>query len=160
MKKILSLLSTISLSTISTNTIACNKPIEDNKTNTPNTLNKPIEQKMITQQPPKNSNWKLIDISWQKSMEQFKTEFLKNNNKWYFFIESDIYGFNKFLAKNNNNNIKEVNVWNWILKLNNGNYSYVDVSKLKSIYCWNGDGEPQTPEINKKTGEIIKWNEK
>jgi acid phosphatase class B len=47
MKKILSILSTISLlTTISTNTIACN---------TKNENNKPIEQKIITQQPPTNS---------------------------------------------------------------------------------------------------------
>jgi hypothetical protein len=51
MKKILSLLSTISLLTIiSTNTIACNTKNENNKPI------EPIKEQFIPQQPPNNSN--------------------------------------------------------------------------------------------------------
>jgi hypothetical protein len=51
MKKILSLLSTILLSTIiTTNIIACNK------TNKPNKPIEPIKEQFIPQQPPKDSN--------------------------------------------------------------------------------------------------------
>ncbi|APE75215.1 spiroplasma phage ORF1-like family protein [Spiroplasma citri] len=106
----------------------------------------------------KVDNWKLIDINWQKDKYKFENEFKKLNNKWYFFIESDTYGFNKYLAKNNGNNIKQVNEWNWILLLNNRNYAYFDASKIKLIYRWDGDGEPQTPTIDKNTGEITDWN--
>ncbi|UZQ30920.1 MAG: DUF3688 family protein [Spiroplasma phoeniceum] len=103
-------------------------------------------------------NWKLIDINWRKDRYKFENEFKKLNNKWYFFIESDTYGFNKYLAKNNDNNIKQVNEWHWIIILNNGNYAYFDASKIKLIYCWDGVGEPQTPTINSNNGEITDWS--
>ncbi len=103
-------------------------------------------------------NWKLVDINWRKDRYKFENEFKKLNNKWYFFIKSDTYGFNKHLAKNNSNNIKQVNVWNWILILNNGDYAYLDASKIKLIYYWDGVGEPQTPTINSNNGEITDWS--
>ncbi|UZQ30921.1 MAG: lipoprotein [Spiroplasma phoeniceum] len=153
MKKWLSILGAIGLTATSTTSlISCEKP-----NNNENGGNKP-EPTPKPQQPPKNSNWKLVDINWQKDRYKFENEFKKLNNKWCFFIESDTYGFNKYLAKNNDNNIKQVNEWHWILILNNGNYvAYFDASKIKLIYCWDGVGEPQTPTINSNTGEIINW---
>ncbi|GAA6238106.1 MAG: hypothetical protein SPLM_02280 [Spiroplasma phoeniceum] len=152
MKKLLSILGIIGLTATSTTSlISCEKP-----NNNENKLdNKPKPEK--AQEPPKDSKWKLVDINWQKDKYKFENEFKKLNNKWYFFIESNTYGFNKYLAKNNGNNIKQVNEWLWILILNNGNYAYFDASKIKLIYCWDGVGEPQTPTINSNTGEITDW---
>ncbi len=74
MKKILSILGTISLSTIiSTNIIAC-KP-----TNKNNISNQPTKQQFIQQQPPKNSNWKLIN------KDDLNNELLNTKNKIYLF---------------------------------------------------------------------------
>jgi hypothetical protein len=129
MKKILSLLSTISLlTTISTSIIACKQ------TNTSN-----IENKI--KQPPKNSNWKLInDYDW-----------LKNNfdNKFYFVIWKQSYS-NKW----------EIKKFKHDSKYYMGIETYIKDNRFKGLYRWDGDGEPQTPEINKETGEIKDWNEK
>ncbi|MFW4371466.1 MAG: lipoprotein, partial [Spiroplasma sp. hy2] len=73
MKKILSILGTIYLSTIiSTNIIACN-PTNENKK-----LKNQTKQQFIPQQPPKNSNWKLVN-----DYNAFKSNF---DNKYYFII--------------------------------------------------------------------------
>ncbi|AXF95303.1 lipoprotein [Spiroplasma phoeniceum] len=153
MKKWLSIIGAIGLTATSTTTlISCKK--ENNNKNEEDNKPKPSYN---AQQPPKDSNWKLIDINWQKDKYKFENEFKKLNNKWYFFIESDTYGFNKYLAKNNGNNIKQVNEWNFLIF--NGNYAYFDASKIKLIYCWDGISEPETPTIDKNTGEIIDWKE-
>jgi hypothetical protein len=148
MKKILSILSTISLfTTISTNTIACNKPNENNKPN------KQIKQKNIAQQPPQNSNWKLIT--------NIEEEFNINNNKFYFFLNLlDVNRYGIYLVKNENNNIQIGENNRWDLKTYNPeSFVMFATANIKNIYRWNGVGEPQTPEINKDTGEITNWNE-
>ncbi|MFJ1522145.1 lipoprotein [Spiroplasma sp. ald] len=132
MKKILSILGIISLSTIiSTNIIACNTP---NKKNKPN---KPIEPKFIPQQPPKNSNWKLIDRS------NFINEIKKPNDKWYI----GIIPYNKiYIIYKVKNNIEKNKFINKLF------------TEHDNVYRCDGFGEPQKPSINKDTGEITNWN--
>ncbi len=96
MKKLLSILGAIGLTTSITSLISCEKP--NNNENREGSEPEPKPEK--PQQPLKDSNWKLVDINWQKDRYKFENEFKKLNNKWYFFIESDTYGFNKYLAKN------------------------------------------------------------
>ncbi|UZQ30462.1 MAG: lipoprotein [Spiroplasma phoeniceum] len=89
MKNLLTILGTIGLTATSTTTlISCEKPnnSENGRDNKPE------------QQPPKNIKWKLVDINWQKDRYKFENEFKKLNNKWYFFIESDTYVFNRILV--------------------------------------------------------------
>jgi hypothetical protein len=145
MKKILLLVSTISLSTIiSTNIIACNTS-NINKQN-----NKPIKQQFTAQQPPKNSNWKTLNNT-------FNDEFKINNNKFYVILvkqqkEDKYWKIIKF--KNDNIYNPFGNVWNNGVKIKDIWYI------VKSLYRWDGDGEPTTPTINSSTGEITDWNKK
>ncbi|AXF96000.1 lipoprotein [Spiroplasma phoeniceum] len=61
-----------------------------------------------------------------------------NTNKWYIGI------------------FKKNNKWN-IIKWNGNKefYSYY----YDKVYRWDGVGEPETPTINKNTGEINNWKE-
>ncbi|WP_425378523.1 lipoprotein [Spiroplasma endosymbiont of Polydrusus pterygomalis] len=144
MKKILSILSTISLSTIiSTNIIACKT------SNTNNENNKPIESEFIPQQPPENSNWKLVN-----NYNQLETK----NSKWYIMIYSSDP---KIISKLKNDENRKIYLFN--LNSNTGirfgNSSFSDVNKI-SLYYWDGNDEPTIPTINRDTGEITNWNEK
>lgn len=142
MKKIIFFLSSVSLSTIIiTNTVACN--ISTNKNNK---FNKQIVPQLISQQPPKDSNWKLIN----------QKEFLNLNNKWAIIILDDS-------SENIWRIIKIVPEWEEKLirlKILN-NLQKNNQSKYQSyFYCWNGVGEPEMPIIDKNTSKIINWNEK
>ncbi|MBW1241344.1 MAG: hypothetical protein EIB84_00205 (plasmid) [Spiroplasma poulsonii] len=152
MKKILSILGTISLSTIiSTNIIACNPTKENNKPN------QTIIPQFISQQPPTNSNWKLVD--------NYQSEFSKKNNNWYsvlfnfegykiinFYNSSNEIrvDFNNLtLMKDNDNNLYLYKKWGSPLPIPNINFT---------VYRWDGINEPIIPTINKNTGEIKNWN--
>lgn len=130
MKKILSILETISLSTIiTTNIIAC---IPKNKNNINNIPNKPIEPQFIPQQPPTNSNWKLI----------IDTRGEGNSGKTYI----GIFG-----------NKPRVNITDWKGIEGEGLWH---LYQYKAIYRWDGVGKPLIPIIDKNTGKITNWNEK
>ncbi|MFW4371467.1 MAG: lipoprotein [Spiroplasma sp. hy2] len=129
MKKILSILGTIYLSTIiSTNIIACN-PTNENKK-----LKNQTKQQFIPQQPPKNSNWKLIT-----------NKYIERDTGWYIII------------------YKSFNNWR-IEKINSSkNFGSNTGYPMDIIYKWKLNNEPtnlQLPTINKNTGEITNWNEK
>ncbi len=92
MKKLLSILGTIGLTATSTTSlVACDKPKPNN--NSENGGNKP-EPTPEPQQPPKNSNWKLIN------RDNFVKENNEKNNKWYILIakqmQSDNFSIIKF----------------------------------------------------------------
>ncbi|WFG96624.1 lipoprotein [Spiroplasma citri] len=131
MKKWLSIIGAIGLTTINTTTlISCNK--ENNNENGEGD-NKP-------QQPPKDSNWKLItDFNW-----------LKDNfdNKYYFVIWKQSYSKEWEIMKFKHNIRYDMKI-----------ESYIKNNSFKGLYRWDGDGEPQTPTIEKNTGEITDWKE-
>ncbi|MFU0252157.1 adhesin [Spiroplasma sp. Moj] len=156
MKKLLSLLS------ISTLTASVPAPLLANTVQTRTKRDVAATSKDVTtgfniKIKQKEDDWKLVDIAWKKDWIKFENEFKNWNNKWYFFIEADTYGFNKYLAKNNGN-INQVNdSWLWGIMTNNFQFAYLDASKIKYIYIWNDNNVPPEPEINKNTGEIIDW---
>ncbi|WP_180951639.1 lipoprotein [Spiroplasma melliferum] len=147
MKKILSILGTIGLTATSTTSlISCEKPKSDNNNEnggnnklTPNTKPEP-------QEPPKNSNWKLITdynsfennvdnkyyfVGWKNTSNEWKIAKFKHDTSDVKKIGEVIYVHSiKYYAKNNN---------------------------LKGLYRWNGNGEPQIPAINSNTGQITDW---
>ncbi|WP_338988667.1 lipoprotein [Spiroplasma endosymbiont of Seladonia tumulorum] len=62
MKKILSILGTITLTEISTTTlIACNKPKPDNNSENGGNKPEPTPKPEKSQEPPVESNWKLVN---------------------------------------------------------------------------------------------------
>ncbi|WFH01186.1 lipoprotein [Spiroplasma citri] len=144
MKKLLSIIGAIGLTATSTTTlISCEK---SEKTN--NNKNKETETTTKAQQPPKNSNWKLINFNNRKN------EFLKPNNKWYFYVRQfgSEYKYEKFYF--DDNFIKNQNT-HWQHLKNGTDFIW----KNNSVYCFNGSNEPQIPTIDKNTGEITDWKE-
>ncbi|UNF61183.1 lipoprotein [Spiroplasma poulsonii] len=124
MKKILSLLGTITLIGTSTTTlISCEKPNNNENGGVNKPEPKPEPEK--PEEPPRNSNWKLVDGFINEK---------NNDNKKYIGI------------------VKIENGWKiikWTEKNIEWKYQY------KSIYRWDGNGEPQMPEIDTNTGKII-----
>ncbi|WP_426605513.1 lipoprotein [Spiroplasma endosymbiont of Glossina fuscipes fuscipes] len=139
MKKLLSILGVIGLTTaITTSLISCEKP-----NNNENGGNKP-EPPYNSQQPPENSSWKLIN----NSLNNIRKEFEKHNDKWYFIIwkrgNSSNWIWQSMFFKYNESAPRMTGAW---------------LSSIKSIYRWDGLNEPQIPEINTNTGEILDWKE-
>ncbi|PQP78529.1 hypothetical protein C6B38_05435, partial [Spiroplasma sp. ChiS] len=96
----------------------------------------------------------------------YSNEIENINNKWY----SVIFNFGNYKIVNffNSNNEIRINFDNFILlKGNDGNlYLYkkwdspLPIPNINfTIYRWDGNGEPQTPTIDKNTGEITDWKE-
>ncbi len=145
MKKLLSILGTIGLTTTSTTSlVACDKPKPNN--NSENGGNKP-EPTPEPQQPPKNSNWKLIN------RDNFVKENNEKNNKWYILIAKQMQSDNFSIIKFNFSSelIWKVGEYGGH-RINNRWYVYIN-----SLYRWDGVGEPQIPTINQNTGEITEW---
>ncbi|ALA97335.1 Spiroplasmavirus-related protein [Spiroplasma kunkelii CR2-3x] len=142
MKKWLSIIGVIGLTATSTTTlISCEKPNNNENGRRNNKPELPDNQ----QQPPKDSNWKLIENNNRES------EFSKPNNKWYFYIRiTDIQIIDKYICEKvyfDSNFIKN-------------HYTYWQHLKYGinfPVYRWDSVGEPQLPTINKNTGEIIDW---
>ncbi|WP_424525631.1 lipoprotein [Spiroplasma endosymbiont of Glossina fuscipes fuscipes] len=126
MKKWLSILGTIGLTATSTTTlISCEKP-----NNNENGGNKP-ELPYNPQQPPENSNWKLITSVIGEG----------NTGKTYIGI---------FGSKTN------WNIIDWKGIEGEGKWHLYE---YKSIYRWDGEGEPEIPTVDNKTGKITDWKE-
>ncbi len=143
MKKILSILGTIGITTTSTKSlISCEKPNNNENKGS----NKP-EPTPEPQQPPKNSNWKLIN------RDNFVKENNEKNNKWYILIAKQIQSDNFSIIKFNFSSelIWKVGEYGGH-RINNRWYVYIN-----SLYRWDGVGEPQIPTINQNTGEITEW---
>ncbi|WP_338955302.1 lipoprotein [Spiroplasma endosymbiont of Polydrusus cervinus] len=144
MKKILSLLGTIILTgTSTTSLISCEKP--NNSENGEG--NKP-EPSYNPQQPPENNNWKLVN--------DYNSFVFNIDNKFYFFVFQPFNGKQwKILKfKHDTDFAKEIDGIPFIpsdIKV------YAEASKLKGLYRWDGNGEPQIPAINKTIGEITDW---
>ncbi|ALA98119.1 Spiroplasmavirus-related protein [Spiroplasma kunkelii CR2-3x] len=93
----------------------------------------------------KQDNWKLIN------RDNFVKENNEKNNKWYILIakqmQSDNFSIIKF-------NFSSELIWkvgeHGGHRINNRWYVYIH-----SLYRWDGEGEPETPTINKDTGEVI-----
>ncbi|WP_338991113.1 lipoprotein [Spiroplasma endosymbiont of Seladonia tumulorum] len=149
MKKILSILGAIGLTaTNTTSLVACDKPKPNNNENGGGNKPEPTPE---PQQPPENSNWKLVT--------DIKNEFKEKNNKWYFFcIERTDFTLKKYystsLWENNGINIEYNNAKN--IKIG---FETIKIIDIKSIYRWDGKGEPQTPQIDTNTGKITDWKE-
>ncbi|ALA97795.1 Spiroplasmavirus-related protein [Spiroplasma kunkelii CR2-3x] len=144
MKKWLSIIGAIGLTVTSTTTlISCEK-----RNNNENRGNNKPELSYNTQQPPENSNWKLIDKNDREN------EFLKPNNKWYFYVRQfgSEYKYEKFYF--DDNFIKNKNT-HWQHLKNGTDFIW----KNNSVYCFSGSNEPQIPTIDKNTGEITDWKE-
>ncbi len=145
MKKILSILGVIGLTATSTTSlISCEKP--NNNENGGSNKTEPKPEK--PQQPPKNSSWKIVDVS---SKEKLKNE-LSNFNDWYTVIwkPKNIYFIAKFNSK-------------WDVLTPDGNISfqnyYVNFEYIKSLYHYdNSTNEPELPEID-NNGKITDWKE-
>lgn len=144
MKKILSLLSTITLiGTSITSLVAC-----DNNNNN----NNKFEKKPLAkpQQPPAGSKWTNIPRTQAPNKE-----FLTPTNKWYFYIRKfhdnyileKIYFDNDFISNKNTNT-------HWQHLKNDSDFIW----DYNLVYCWDGNDEPQTPQINTNTGKITNWN--
>ncbi len=145
MKRLLSIIGAISLvGTSTTSLVACDKPKPNN--NSENGGNKP-EPTPEPQQPPKNSNWKLIN------RDNFVKENNEKNNKWYILIAKQMQSDNFSIIKFNFSSelIWKVGEYGGH-RINNRWYVYIN-----SLYRWNGVGEPQIPTINQNTGEITEW---
>ncbi|WP_281042308.1 spiroplasma phage ORF1-like family protein [Spiroplasma citri] len=95
----------------------------------------------------KVDNWKLINFNNRKN------EFLKPNNKWYFYVRQfgSEYKYEKFYF--DDNFIKNQNT-HWQHLKNGTDFIW----KNNSVYCFNGSSKPQIPTIDKNTGEITDWN--
>ncbi|PQP78443.1 hypothetical protein C6B38_05990 [Spiroplasma sp. ChiS] len=129
MKRILSIIGAIGLTATSTTTlISCEK---SEKPNDNNKINKPTTPTPKAQQPPKDSNWKLI----------INTTGQENSGKTYI----GIFG-----------NKPNVNITSWKGIEGEGLWH---LYQYKAIYRWDGVGEPQIPTIDKNTGEITDWKE-
>ncbi|ALA97466.1 Spiroplasmavirus-related protein [Spiroplasma kunkelii CR2-3x] len=149
MKKWLSIIGVIGLTATSTTSLIACKTLKSNN-NSKNEGNK-AETTLKPQQPPKDSNWKLItdynyfdkniDDKWyflflkDEKKELRNLKFKNNSNNAYGIIESNGFIFFKYLIKN----------------------TYLRKGLIKGFYRWDGDGEPQLPTINKNTGKITDW---
>ncbi len=134
MKKLLSILVTIGLTTtIAISLISCEKP-----NNNENLNNKPeiIPEPKKSQQPPENSNWKLVD-------NIFNIDTLNNDAKVYIGIFED--------------KIENKPKWNIISWKNIIGEQKLWLHFYKSIYYWDDSDEPELPTINKNTGKITNW---
>ncbi|WP_424526278.1 lipoprotein [Spiroplasma endosymbiont of Glossina fuscipes fuscipes] len=135
MKKWLSILGIIELTATSTTSlISCKKPNNNKNGESNNPEPKPDPKQEKPQEPPIGSNWKLIP-NWQDEISNWQEE---NNKKTYIGIIKIEAGWT---------------VIKWIGKDLDYKYQY------KSIYRWDGVGEPKTFEINNTTGEITDWKE-
>ncbi len=137
MKKLLSILGAIGLTATSTTSlISCEKP-----NNNENGGNKP-EPTPKPQQPPENSNWKLID----SSLNNIQKEFEKHNDKWYFIIwkrgNSSHWIWQSMFFKYDESAPRMTGAW---------------LSSIKSIYRWDNTNKPKKIEFNEITGEITDW---
>ncbi|AXF95473.1 spiroplasma plectrovirus-related protein [Spiroplasma phoeniceum P40] len=96
-------------------------------------------------------NWKLIDKN------NINNQFSIYDEKWYIIIAKNTTNQSIEIIKfKNNQNEKSISPI-----INNTFYIYPIYNNWYSIinlYCWDGDGEPQTPTIEKNTGEITDWN--
>ncbi|WP_342256561.1 lipoprotein [Spiroplasma endosymbiont of Poecilobothrus nobilitatus] len=128
MKKLLSILGTIGLTATSTTSlISCEKPNNNENEGGNKPEPKPTPEPEKLQQPPKNSNWKLVDGFINEK---------NNDSKKYIGI------------------VKIENGWKiikWTGKNIEWKYQY------KAIYRWDGINEPETPIIDKNTGKITDW---
>ncbi|AXF96708.1 spiroplasma phage ORF1-like family protein [Spiroplasma phoeniceum] len=86
----------------------------------------------------KQDNWKLMN----KIIDFWN---LTPNNKWYILL------LNNYVS--NNWNIMKIH-----LTINPRDIIFEPNNLLKSVYLWDGDGKPETPTIDKNTGEITDWN--
>nr|CAK99760.1 hypothetical lipoprotein transmembrane [Spiroplasma citri] len=153
MKKWLSIIGAIGLTATSTTTlISCKK--ENNNKNEEDNKPKPSYN---AQQPPENSNWKLIDEN------NLKNEFKNYNNKWYILIKYTNVGsviFKEKFDKNDKINFSEFDNYKYIKFGIKAVQEFKNKKDIKfTLYRWDGDGEPQLPTINKNTGEITDWKE-
>ncbi|WP_348735809.1 lipoprotein [Spiroplasma endosymbiont of Ammophila pubescens] len=145
MKKILSILGVIGLITSTTTLISCEKP--NNNENGNNKL-EPTPEPKKPQQPPKDSNWKLID------KKDYSNEIKNINNKWYIGIFPKMWNSGKpiipysiFKAINDGEDISIYGKFGNGFKTSNDN-----------VYRWDGNGEPiELPNFDKNTGEITNW---
>ncbi|KAI92758.1 lipoprotein [Spiroplasma melliferum] len=145
MKKLLSILGAIGLTATSTTSlISCEKP----NNNENGGGNKP-EPKPEPQQPPENSNWKVVN----NSKEKLEKEFNSKNNNWYIFIAKRGKYYSILQGKNDGINIKYDSLGN--IKVG---FETIG-SENTNIYRWDGLNEPQTPEIDTNTGKITDWKE-
>ncbi|WP_424526398.1 lipoprotein [Spiroplasma endosymbiont of Glossina fuscipes fuscipes] len=126
MKKLLSILGVCGLVGMSANLTACDKP-NNNENGNGNKPDKP----WIPQQPPENSNWKLITSVIGEG----------NTGKTYIGI---------FGSKTN------WNIIDWKGIEGEGKWHLYE---YKSIYRWDGEGEPEIPTVDNKTGKITDWKE-
>ncbi|ALA97537.1 hypothetical protein SKUN_00644 [Spiroplasma kunkelii CR2-3x] len=131
MKKWINILGTIGLTATSTTTlISCEK---SEKPNNNKEENKPIIPTPEAQQPPENSNWKLIT-----------NKYIPRDTGWYIIV------------------YKSFNQWR-IEKINSSkNFGNETGYDMDIIYKWNLNNEPmnsQLPTINEKTGKITNWKE-
>ncbi|RUO86409.1 hypothetical protein D9R21_03240 [Spiroplasma endosymbiont of Megaselia nigra] len=156
MKKLLSILGIIGLTTTSTTSlISCEKP--NNNENEENNKPKPAPE---PQQPPKNSNWELID--YPTSTIKLRDLFKNPDNKWYvinLFTTQEGYIIRKFKFTNKTKLVKKSDydetAWKYKFKDYEGLPTEL-VGYYRYVYRWNGVNEPQTPEIN-NGGEITDW---
>ncbi|KAI93144.1 lipoprotein [Spiroplasma melliferum] len=150
MKKLLSILGTIGLTATSTTTlISCDKP---------NNKNIPCEKQdhgNWKQQCYNDSSFNDIDnkyyiVIWKGlNLEKWNiVKFNNNNEKIEIQIDSgqELWKFDKQLM---------LDVGKGIILWNNDSTGKI----FKSVYRWNGDTEPQIPEIDKNTGKITDWKE-
>ncbi|WP_338956470.1 lipoprotein [Spiroplasma endosymbiont of Polydrusus cervinus] len=172
MKKILSFLGTITLiGTSTTSLIACNKPQQYTYT----------EEQLKELKDKNNIKTKDGALEWISSQEK---QFNKVDNKWYFAVWRGIYKNNITdwrIIKFKHNELKNKTVdsydtyklnliWIWYpfswwydigIETKQGGFSawwFETYPNIKSVYRWDGDGEPNTPEIDFKTGKIINQN--
>ncbi|UZQ30644.1 MAG: lipoprotein [Spiroplasma phoeniceum] len=136
MKKLLSILGTIGLTATSTTSlISCEKPKSDNNNQNGGNKPEPTPEPEKPQEPPIESNWKLIDDVWEEVKQS-------SNGKWYIGIyftygETDN---DKYFVIEKFNNIKEIKTNYW-----------------RKVYRWDGESIPSTPNIDKNTGKITDW---
>ncbi|WP_425377680.1 hypothetical protein [Spiroplasma endosymbiont of Polydrusus pterygomalis] len=148
MKKILSFLVTISLmGTSTTSLVACDK--SDNNGNSKN--NEPKEPKIKHEEPPGNSNWKLI-LNYYSEFSDLSLNKININNMWYIASikkDDNTYYLKKF--KNDHKNITG-NHWNNAIAINHEWFN------VPAFYKWKLKTEPiWLPKINNITGKIIDW---
>ncbi|WP_338988831.1 hypothetical protein [Spiroplasma endosymbiont of Seladonia tumulorum] len=114
--------------------------------------NKPEPKPEKPQEPLVEGNWKLIT--------DYNSFVFNIDNKFYFILFFFVFQpFNskqwKILKfKHDTDYAKEINGIPFIpsdIKV------YVEMGKLKGLYCWDRVGEPQKPTINLNTGEITDW---
>ncbi len=149
MKKILSFLGIIGLTTTSTKTlISCKKP--NNNENEGG--NKPEPEKI--QEPPKGSNWKLDNnpnfINYKIDNKWYIAIFIKNTKDWYIINFLNNRENDKILGKFSFDGVSQ----NFYLSDLRNCFKNGDV---KTVYYWNNTNKPQIPTINHNTGEITDW---